>query len=368
MTIRLHTGVPGSGKTLSMIDVIEHDSSYSSRVVYAHGIEGWERAVPVRCSHDGCRTCRVLSAEQRASMHAIEDWQNWADVGSLICVDEAHYPFPSRREREAPMYIQRLTEHRHDGIDFWLCTPNANLLDVNVRRLVEQHDHFVKGQMGRFRVRHTEVMDSDDRLRLGVKESFKLPTRTFALYKSADAHVTIKRSIPKAVWKIPALLAVGAAVVALVLYQVGNLRRDHVQQPEVASAPVADVPSDRAPSRFSFRPDSTVGVRALSWENGLVDFEPRIPDYPESAPAYDASPAPARVPPRIAACVATKTACVCYSQQATPIPVSRLSCLEFSSGNAYNPLLSDDQFWPRAGRGAREGAALARPAEDPIDG
>lgn len=235
MTIHLHTGVPGSCKTLHVVDAIQWKSEYKGRPVYAHAIEGWERAVQIRCHHAGCRTCRHLTDAEKAKMPAVEQWQEWAEAGALIVIDEAHYAFPSRREKECPLYIQRLTEHRHDGLDFWLCTPNANLMDINVRRLVERHEHFVNGITGRFRISHTECMDTDERLKLGVKERFFMGPlkRSFNVYRSADMHVKIKTSVPRFAYIIPGLVVIGLLAFVAAKYLSTNLRRSQEDKPAI---------------------------------------------------------------------------------------------------------------------------------------
>lgn len=307
MTIHLHTGVPGTGKSLHVVDAIEHRPEYKDRPLYAHAVDGWKRAVQIRCAHPGCRTCRDLTSEQRAGMYAVEQWQDWAEAGALIVVDEAHYPFPQRRERECPLYIQRLTEHRHDGLDFWLCTPNANLLDINVRRLVERHEHFVKGVTGRFRITHTECMESDERLKLGVKERVILPTRSYKFYKSADMHVKLHSKMPRVVWWLAALVVLAVGALFWSTREAQNLRYSVV--PAAEAAAVEDL--------------------------GLSEDPPRPLQSFSSAPTFIAGPAGpgafSPVDPRgrvgvVAGCMGTEDRCRCYDDKAFPVVVSPLAC------------------------------------------
>lgn len=378
MSITLHTGVPGSCKSLSMIDAIEHDKEYQGRRVLAHAIEGWERATRLQCQNSGCRACRDLGQEEKRTLLFVEDWQQWVQQGDLICVDEAHYAFPMRRDTKMPQYIERLTEHRHDGCDFWLCTPNANLLDINVRRLVEHHVHFEKGAVNRFKVSHTRCMDNDSLLRQGSRTNFRLPKRSFDKYKSADAHVTIKRALPRKVYYIAAAAVASVGVIYYAISLLGSygardsIRKERAMVSEVggqSSLSVASGVEER--SRFFAAGDrgSVVSRRAFWSDPASVDFSPRVDGYPGSAPAYDLATVDPVIPPRIAGCIAKEQerVCVCYSQQATVVEVSRLVCLENIHAPKYLSQYDDAEYWGSGGAGGRSGAPPAPPASVPLD-
>lgn len=302
--IRLHSGVPGTGKSLKIVDTLAHEKEYIGRNIYSHAIEGWEAAVMLYCHHPACRVCRHFTAEEKQTMNAVEEWFNWVQPGDLLVIDEAHYPFPSRREKEQPLYIQRLTEHRHDGIDFWLATPNANFLDINVRRLVQQHKHFVIGITGRWTFSHTEVMESDDKLKFGVKERFFLPKRSFGLYKSADAHVKLKTKIPSFVWKFGILGIVGASSIAFALTQVQTLRRSNEDETEEVVQEVSTTEDSIASSAV------------------LEDVMRRESSRVESSDS-----------PTLLGCVSNEKTCSCYDTDAVKVRMSVFSCRAISTGD-----------------------------------
>lgn len=350
--ILLHTGVPGSGKTLTMIDELMHNKVYQDRTVYVHAVEGLSRGIKIRCGHQGCRACRHLTDEEKSKMKMVEDWQSWADVGSLLLIDEAHYPFPQRRKEDAPLYIQRLTEHRHDGIDFWLCTPNANLLDINVRRLVERHIHHLNGIISRFRISHSECMESEERLRFGVKERFTLPKRSFSLYKSADAHVKIKTKIPKFVYWLAFLILLIPVLGYFTYNQLFVLRREAVDQGQ-ASRPQQEAIAQPGFESLRISRNQSLKSRSEYYENlANVSYIPRLENLPESSPEYDLASAPPVNPPQLSGCMLRRATmeCTCYTQQATPYQTTAYYCRAVLAGKIYRPDL--DSIWPDS-RGIR---------------
>lgn len=301
--IRLHTGVPGTGKTSLIVDTIEHDKTYDGRTVYSHAVDGWERAVKVRCLHPACRVCRMLSDDEKKKQLTIETWFEWVCPGDLLVIDEAHYPFPSRREKEQPLFIQRLTEHRHDGVDIWLATPNCNFLDINVRRLVQQHKHFCIRPTGRFTYTHTECMESDDKLRFGIEERFFLPKRSFTLYKSADAHVKLKSSLPLKFYGVVALplVAVGA-----MWWTWGNLKSFMKDEPEPVV--VEQIEAVRSVGSFMESPEqrNSVGLRTV-------------------APVVEL--------PAVLGCIVMANDCRCYDVDAERVVVPVVQCKNNAEGS-----------------------------------
>jgi len=313
VSLFLNTGVDGTGKTLDIVDAIEHEPLYKDRTIYAHAIEEWARAISIRCSHPGCRACRKLTSAERATMPAIEQWQTWAEVGALIVVDEAHYAFPQRREAATPEHVLRLTEHRHDGVDFWLATINVNLVDINVRRVVKRHTHFVQGQLGRWKFVHTECMTDDAALRTGTKERHKLPKRSFGKYKSSDGHTKMKFKIPAVVLKMGAIFIAGLVAVSYAWGMLSDAAEKPVRQVDL---PVEDLPvADPSPLSTWSDQGNLVGV-------GNVRQVMQADILPASG--------------RVAACLALPTRCSCYDDDAFPVETAEAACRAAVAGE-INP-------------------------------
>lgn len=313
----LHTGVPGSGKTNSAVDTIENTKEYRDATVYAHAIDEWQRAVPISCSNPACRSCRKLTAEQKASMPKIEEWYVWSTAGSIILIDEAHYPFPQRREQEAPMFIKRMTEHRHDGVVFICCTPNANYMDINVRRLVQRHVHFVNGMTGRFTYTHTEVMASDAALKMGVKERFSLKKRSFGVYKSADAHVKLKRPVPRFIIWFGVGVAVFAVSLVGVVVMLKKSRSDLRSEPAGVTAPVVGAEPARVEASVS------PAVNRTGVVSGSVPGPMPVAPVQRSVAVESVA---------IAGCVSNPLKCYCYDDTGARVRSSERRCLKVVSG------------------------------------
>lgn len=67
-----------------------------------------------------------------------------------------------------------------------------------------------------------------------------------------------------------------------------------------------------------------------------LDFEPVIEGKPETAPAYRHLLKVQSVP-TLAGCIKSEHACKCYTQQATPYPVTWEQCLEHVANLKFNP-------------------------------
>lgn len=328
MAIHCYTGVPGTGKTLHAVDDIEHVPQYANRNVYAHAVDEWARATPIACMHPGCRSCRKLDREVWKGMLKVEQWQEWVETGALLVIDECQYAFPQRREKETPQYIVRLTEHRHDGVDFILMTPNINLMDINVRRLVERHVHHLVAWNGKFQIVHNEAMEAEKDLKNGLRERWTWPTRSFGKYKSSDMHVKLSKPIPRIYYVLGASVVIAAVAFGGIAYQSQRMRRQGVSQ-EFLESQALKAESVRPAVVRNFTSEGTAqSARALYFSNpNNFSTRPRIAFLPESAPAYDSADLPEVEAPRLAACVRSAAkGCKCYSQIGTHYEIPEDAC------------------------------------------
>ena len=189
--IFLITAVPGSGKTLFVVQLIQKFLS-EGRNVYAN-IEGL--TIP-----------SVLISPQ--------DWRECPD-GSVVVYDECQQMFPPDGSgRSTNTIISDLEIHRHRGFDIILITQHPKLLHSHVRRLVGRHYHL-------FRMFGTETakvfsrdghIDVDKPSMLHAQDNYLwvFPKELYGLYKSATIH-THKRQLPK--WMVRGLILTGAFVI-----------------------------------------------------------------------------------------------------------------------------------------------------------
>lgn len=204
--ITLITAVPGSGKTLFSISMIE-DALKENRPVYTN-ING-------------------LVKEKFSNNHLLHDApDDWRDCpnGSFVIYDEAQQPhlYPSNAQR-GKVEDERLTAletHRHGGYDLVFITQAPTFVHHHIRKLVGRHIHLyrAKGISGavKYEWSHTcELPNDRGEQKRADSTPWKFPKQYFPYYTSAVMH-THK-------FKLPLKFVVFFGIVLLaVLYLVSN--------------------------------------------------------------------------------------------------------------------------------------------------
>ena len=194
------SGVPGSGKTLWVVDQILNNPEYKARPVYIFGIEDF-------------------NFQARSGLFPLEDAKAWVDCpqGSVIVFDEAQYPFPVRSASKAPPpFIDEFSTHRHKGFDIFMTSQHPTMIDAHIRKVCGRHLHFLRV----FGLKSCTIFewpeyrpdnDSGARRKTALLKRWSYPKSVFGAYKSADVH-THTRKIPRKVLMIPVFLFVGAVI------------------------------------------------------------------------------------------------------------------------------------------------------------
>lgn len=297
--LTLVTGTPGAGKTLHTVWEI-------CRAVPGTTIEVKGEAVPRRLFSN---IKGLLLDHTHIDVDDLNKWHTWAKPGDVIVFDEVQEAWrPRGMNVKVPDCIAKLETHRHMGVDLVLITQHPNLLDQNIRRLVNQHLHL------RRVTRRTAWLYEWDHCS-EVKSTAKAiqstwwrhPVKGYALYKSAEAHT-------KPTARLPRLAFVGLVAAAGLVYAVPNAL-DRVSgalggraAEKVAEKASGAVPGPRVPAS---------GVRVLP---GPV---PGFPARPSSAPVVAAAPA-------FAGCVRSGDACRCLDTRGQLVPVEPAQCLSVS--------------------------------------
>lgn len=209
--IDLNTGIPGSGKTLSMTQILatlfERWGTHpeEARPVFVLGIP--ELSLP----HAPLPLKSVQVAKAGAPM-LVPDWDEMPD-GSLVIIDEAQGCFPPRSSAStAPAHVAWLNTHRHRGFDIWLTTQHPKLIDSTVRALVGRHKHFRRmfGMQRSVIYEWDACSDSLSGMNNAVKTYWSFPRKAFKWYKSAEIHTKQKFKLPLwlAIFPIGVLMAV----------------------------------------------------------------------------------------------------------------------------------------------------------------
>lgn len=194
--IELRTGIPGSGKTLSLVEALAklleswNKNPELGRPVFVHNIKDLALAhvvMPTKNAQVGNRTCSV------------PDWDAMPD-GSLVIIDECQDMIPPRSTQSTPPdHIGWFNTHRHKGFDIWLVTQHPKLIDLSVRALVGKHVHF-RRLFGGQRAATYEWDGCSDNLG-GMKDAvmsiYGFPKKAFQWYKSAEIHTKQSFKLPR---------------------------------------------------------------------------------------------------------------------------------------------------------------------------
>lgn len=328
MPIQLLTGLPGHGKTLRMVSMIQDAAEKGDRPIYVAGLEGLV---------DGPWT-------------TIDDPTKWRDLpdGSLIFVDEAWKWFGhlhDARGAKTPKHVLDLAEHRHHGMDFVWTTQSPAQIYPFARTLIAEHTHVVRKlnssacELYNWSELQEDVKSTTSRQRAAVTY-WMHPKKLFGMYKSASLH-TMKVRIPRMVWALPVVaLAFAACVWSFV-----NWQRGKTQAPQSAAGLQSSALPTTTAAAFAL-PSSQQAQRAgntLRQTDTLAYLRPRLPAMPWTAPAYD--DAKFADPPRIA-CVSTPVTCTCYAYGNAQLVKWRTDeelCRIIAREGIYDPIRRDDR-------------------------
>lgn len=341
--VELFTGLPGSGKTASLVKrITQLQEKEPGRPVFQYGINGLKDGLAM-----------PLTPEM------LEKW--WElPPGSIICIDECQEEDPVKlmpKDRGNPAeWVQRITKVRHYGMTFLLTTQHPANMSAYVRRLVDTHVHSVMRSKG---VRQTytwqRCMDDPDNRsakKTGEMSFQSLPKEVFDLYKSSSLH-TSKVRTPRSMY-----LLAGAAVLAVVLA---------VYIPYRLHAATHDVPHVDVAALGGVVPADTLREKDyVKWTT------PRVAGVPWSAPMFDKLSV--KTSPRLFCIAVDDGRCDCLTEQGTKFAMSRTMCRTIAANGMYNPF-ADQLSESRAdssNRSADErtagpdgGPAALRPAHQP---
>lgn len=334
--ITLITGTPGAGKTLYCVAQIL--TEYKDRPLFTDGIpdlkrEHFEVDQPI---------------ESDSKNHICYD--DWLPENGVLVVDECQRVWrPRGPSAKVPRGVEAMEKHRHKGHDLVLITQHPNLLDANVRRLVGRHIH-VRRMFGwnRAIVYEWDAATDPTRVSIAIRRSWKYPKSVFDLYKSASVHTKRGNRIP-----LPVVFFGLAALAAPAVWYFAIDRTAGKWMPESDAAKAATEPAT-AQARGSTQPVVLTAVPAKLMEA----MQPVDVHNPLSAPIY-AESLPPVVPPEIKGCIASKSACHCYTQQNTSIWLPDEQCRNRAAGKYYDPYLNPNH--------ADERKAPTRQASNPAD-
>lgn len=334
--ITLITGAPGAGKTALAVATLLQEAG--DRPIFVMGIP--DLKIPHQPTPPVAEwTVQVKSEEDETLVRPVFTFPEH----SIIVIDEAQNVYrPRPVGSKVPDIVAAFETHRHTGVDFWLITQSPALIDANVRRLVGRHLHIRATALGRYLYEWPETGDPESKTSrdASARRRYHLPKKVFSQYRSATVHLKPRHTIPPAVWiGLFALLVL--AILGFFSWKSIN-KKIHSQVQDVPSKAEASVPIPDRPLAAS-----APVAQSLTADQLIEQWKPRIEGQPETAPLYD-SLRVVRQMPRLAACIATKKRCQCYTQQGTLIDTDEALCrATIERGGRFDPYLDTEQR-PRA--------------------
>ena len=305
--ITLFTGMPGAGKTASMVDFLS--KLPGDRPIYVDGLNG------LKLPHTPCDASK---------------WHDELPDGAILVIDEVQRVFrPRASGSKVPDCVAALETHRHRGIDVFITTQAPRLMDMNVRGLVGRHVHIRDtGVLGRYWYEWPECNDAMQWKTCINKKRISLPKKSFDLYTSASMHTVPVRGVPRAlIYGMVALLMF--FVLAFGVYQI--VQRTQSEKPAVV-----------VPAALSASPAVQVVASVAPLDAyDPVAFIPRVSSKPETAPAYDHLRVVVAMP-IISGGLCMGARCKCLTNQGTDSGLSSDECRQWITHRPFNPYLASD--------------------------
>jgi zona occludens toxin len=345
--ITLFTGMPGAGKTASMLDLLKRE--LNDRPIFVHFDPESKK-----------RPGQALLHESLQIPHQVVHADNWhKDVpdGAVLVIDEVQDVWrPRGPASKVPDCIQALETHRHGGIDIFLTTQSPRLVDANVRGLVGRHVHIRDtGWLGRWWYEWPETNDGLAWKMCPVKKRYSLPKAIFNDYRSANVHTKPIRGVPKLAYFAAAAVLAVVVLGAMVTRSIYN----HTQPADIAKeAPAAQLASAPVTGNPPAAWNASPGQRPI---DDRVDWIPKVSFRPESAPAYE----PLRkvvAMPRVTGAICVNEKCTCYTQQNTVAQLSNDECTQWVQNKPFDPYKPDE---PPPGQQGQENQPVASQGSSP---
>lgn len=299
--LKLITAVPGSGKTLYCVGLINGlVNSSEPRFIY-HNING-------------------LNIDSPFLLPAPDDWRTVPD-GSVIFYDECQEMFPAtgKAGRVNDEVLTDLETHRHRGIDIYFITQHPTFIHHHIRKLCGEHIHFYRAHGVRASVKYVwshVCLEPNDRQEQQRANSsiFKFDRSLFKLYKSTVLDTHKFRMPKKGWWYLFLLVSIFSFVFYMLSSGFSSLRKGH------------DV--DEAPAQQHGLADTNLTFNSpISSLNSVTSDSKSINPYDTTV--WSAAP----VKPPVAGCVhfPSKRRCSCYSQSGLELNLTYAACVSAMS-------------------------------------
>lgn len=267
----------------------------------------------------------------------ISGWWEELPHGSIWIIDEVQQVIPQRsKDKPVQDWVKQLSLHGHHDLTIYLITQDGMQMDVTARRNCN-FTHILSRPLGMNRAnvyeyRGFQELPNDAWRRSQVlknaesKKTFKYSDKYQRLYKSASAHDHIKRRLPKRLLLLPAaIIFVGWCM----WFAWSRLKPEaNVDAPSAVASAAGALIGAQAPS--------AAGNTALSTDDYINKWKPRVEGVPVSAPAYDGFEV--KDYPRPVCWISGRTSrCKCVSQQGSKLAIDQPTCVRYVEDGYFDP-------------------------------
>ena len=335
--IILQTGVPGSGKTSSVVNMLMTDESYT----HFTDKDGVKKKRPLFVN--GIPELKIEHEELTDEQIKEKPFQDFLPYGSLVIIDEAQRLMGTRSAAsKVPPFIEALALHRHHGLDIVLITQHPSFLDSFVRKLVQRHMHVSIKPVGRKLYEWNECVDQPDssvNIAKAIERTFVVPKKSFGMYKSAEVHTKPKRRIPKSLIFVALFLPL---LIGFAVYTINGMsKRFSADEQQTTATTVASSDVDG-----TSEPQNTAAPADIGQNLKPEDFVPVLAEKPESKPIYNGVRQVKTFEYPVGCVDGGKSGCTCYSSQGTPLKeITKAMCKDYvKNGLPFNPYKDEQQI------------------------
>ena len=287
--IILQTGVPGSGKTSSIVNMLMTDESYT----HFTDKDGVKKKRPLFVN--GIPELKLENEELTDEQIKEKPFQDFLPYGSLVIIDEAQRLMGTRSAAsKVPPFIEALALHRHHGLDIVLITQHPSFLDSFVRKLVQRHMHISIKPVGRKLYEWNECVDQPD----------------------SSVNILF----------IPLLIG-------FTLYTINNMSKRFSTDEQQTTSTIAASDVD------GVEPKTSPANADIGQNLKPEDFVPTLAEKPESKPIYNNVRQVKTFEYPVGCVDGGKSGCTCYSSQGTPLKeITKAMCKDYArNGLPFNP-------------------------------
>lgn len=311
--ITIKSGVPGSGKTQSMVAdlmamVADMKKTGNYRPIYTN-ITGLDPAVIPHFKLADMPPKDVAFVRVPDVLYTT-DWMG-CPPESIVVIDEAQdngYENLST-QKTVPLHVSNFAVHRKNyALDIWLITQHPKLLHVAARRQCGKHQHYERkfGFQSSFCSEWHACEDNLGSRKTATLSRFAFQKKYFAAYTSAAAHTKQKFKFPLWMW-LPVMIIPLGVYAAPSAY---NALSGAMTGKGISGAAVAPASPASAPAKL------------VTVKDGMVTTV----ETTQTAAAPPAQRQPEPAAPLIAGCVATPKKCACMDDKGATVPTEPDFC------------------------------------------